>query len=140
MDKKRKFLTEYFVNKTANFDIFNDVNFKETTDKVENKLYDNSVTWNSLLDSSRKLKIETYRIDLSNFKYGIVFDEVNCAKIYELAVRKILPVLMNQLDTDNEDEIIEKIVHFIQEQNLLKKSFYNLIRNIKNLNSELWSD
>ena len=136
-DLKRKALTDFFIFKRiGSLDFLSNIS-QEIDDKNQNKLYDKSTSWKTLLDDSKNLESKIIVDSLNITNFGLIFENHQCAEIYRFAVKKIIPSLSIELDLDDQEQVIEKIVNYIVVHNLHKKSFYTLIKNLKNLNVNL---
>lgn len=137
IDEKRRLLTDYFINRKI-INIQN--NDQDSTDKIQNKSYDKSTPWKVLLEDSKDMhpKISVYSMD--DVYMGLIFDDTLSSNIYRAAMKKILPNIMVEFDSDDQEQILEKIIYYITSNNLHKKSFHNLIKSLKNLNIDLLSE
>lgn len=137
IDEKRRLLTDYFVKKKI-FNLKN--NDQESNDKTQNKSYDKSTPWKVLLEDSKYIhpKISVHSMD--DVHMGLMFEDTISSSIYRAAMKKIIPNIMVEFDSDDQEEILEKIIFYIISNNLHKKSFHNLIKSLKNLNIDLLSE
>lgn len=137
LNKKRRFLSEYFVNKNVDLELLKFSSVQESDTINQNNNFDISTSWAKLLEASKGLSTSIFITSSDKNRFGLNIEDKFCKNIFEVAIQKILPQLAFETEIEDESEIISKIVDYITINNLHKKNFYNLIKKLKNLNAGL---
>lgn len=137
LNKKRRFLSEYFVNKNVDLELLKFSSVQESDTINQNNNFDISTSWAKLLEASKGLSTSIFITSSDKNRFGLNIEDKFCKNIFEVAMQKILPQLAFETEIEDESEIISKIVDYITINNLHKKNFYNLIKKLKNLNAGL---
>lgn len=137
LNKKRRFLSEYFVNKNVDLELLKFSSVQESDTINQNNNFDISTSWAKLLEASKGLSTSIFITSSDKNRFGLNIEDKFCKNIFEVAIQKILPQLAFETEIEDESEIISKIVDYITTNNLHKKNFYNLIKKLKNLNAGL---
>ena len=135
-DRKRQFLSEYFLQNRVNSELLNPKNNQDFQDQTKNKIYWSVTPWTVLLNDSKKYEVKIVPAPLERYSCGFILEDDTAQDLFEAAFYKSMINLIPEVDYD-EETLLFNMIEYILINNLHKKGLHNLVKNLKNLNIEL---
>lgn len=134
-DRKRQFLSDYFLHDKINSEILYPNNFQDFEDTTKNKIYWSITPWNVLLTDSKQYDIKIVPGPLEKHPCGFILEDKTAQELFEAAFYKTMVGLIPEVDYD-EETLLFNMIEYILIHNLHKKGLNELVKKLKNLNAE----
>lgn len=135
-DRKRQFLSDYFLNNKVNSDLLNLNNLQDFEGDLQNKIYKSTTLWSILLKDSKEHETTIVPGPLETYSCGFILDDPVAQNIFESAFIKCMIDLTTSVDYD-EETLLFNMIEYILVNRLYKKGLHELVKKLKNLTADL---